>query len=386
VKWHFAVLRKNTMSQPITSNLTEEQTAQRDTFVERILDAAGGAFVIFTLHIGYRLGLYQALATADSMTSVQLAAQTNTHERYVREWLEQQTVVGILEVENPEAAPTSRRFRLSPAHAEVLTDIDSPNYVLPLAPMIAGAVRPIEQLLRAFRNGNGVPYSQYGTDFLEGQGAINRVTFLQDLPQEWLPAIPDIHARLQADPPARVADIGMGAGWSSIGIAQNYPRAIVDGFDLDAPSVELARQNARKAGLNGEVNFHVRDAGDPSLAGKYDLVMALECIHDVADPVAVLSKMRQLAGEKGAVIIADERVGDTFTPTGNDVEWMMYGWSVLHCLPVGLDDGHDGCHSAATGTVMRTETLRRYAQEAGFRELEVLPIDNFFFRVYRLHQ
>ncbi len=368
------------------NTLTEEQEVQRDAFVERILTAAGGAFDIFTMHIGYRLGLYQALQTAESMTPVQLATHTQTQERYVREWLEQQTVVGILEVENPEATPTRRRFRLSPAHAEVLTDTNSPNYVLPLAPMIAGAVRPIEQLLQAFQNGNGVPYSEYGTDFREGQGAINRVTFLQDLPHEWLPAIPDVHARLQTTPPARVADIGMGAGWSSIGIAQNYPQVIVDGFDLDAPSVELARHNAREMGLNGEVSFHVRDAGDPTLAGQYDLVMALECIHDVADPVAVLSKMRQLAGKDGAVIIADERVGDSFTPTGNDVEWMMYGWSVLHCLPVGLDDGCQGHCSAATGTVMRTATLRQYAQEAGFRDVEVLPIDNFFFRIYRLHQ
>jgi SAM-dependent methyltransferase len=374
------------MSQPSTYTLTEEQTTQRDAFVERILAAAGGAFDIFTLHIGHRLGLYQALAAADSMTSVQLAAQSHTQERYVREWLEQQTVVGILEVENPPAVPTSRRFRLSPAHAEVLTDTNSPNYILPLAPMIAGAVRPIERLLQAFQDGSGVPYSEYGTDFREGQGAINRVTFLQDLPHEWLPAIPDVHARLQAKPSARVADIGMGAGWSSIGIAQNYPQAIVDGFDLDAPSVELARKNAREAGLNGEVNFYVRDAGDPTLAGQYDLVMALECIHDVSDPVGVLGKMRQLAGEHGTVIIADERVGDTFTPTGNDVEWMMYGWSVLHCLPVGLDDGHHGGRSAATGTVMRTDTLRQYAQDAGYHDVEVLPIDNFFFRVYRLHQ
>src|SRR3712207_8544440 len=35
---------------------------------------------------------------------------------------------------------------------------------------------------------------------------------------EWLPAVSDVHERLQADPPARVADIGCGTGWSSISI------------------------------------------------------------------------------------------------------------------------------------------------------------------------
>ena len=62
-------------------------------------------------------------------------------------------------------------------------------------------------------------------------------------------------------------------------------------------------------------------------------------------------------------------------------EWMMYGWSVLHCLPVGMAD-HP---SVGTGTVMRTSTLEEYAREAGFRKVEVLPIENFFFRIYRLH-
>jgi len=60
---------------------------------------------------------------------------------------------------------------------------------------------------------------------------------------------------------------------------------------------------------------------------------------------------------------------------------MMYGWSVLHCLPVGMVDQP----SAETGTVMRAGTVRRYAKEAGFRDVEVLPIDNFFFQFYRLH-
>lgn len=366
--------------------LTPEQTAQRDAFVERMLASAGGAFDIFTVYLGHKLGFYQTLTGTDALTANELATRTGTHPRYVREWLEQQTVTGILHVENPNADAHARRFALSPAHAEVLTDTDSPNYVAPLAPMIAGAVRPLEQLLAAFRAGGGVPYREYGADFREGQGAINRVTFLQDLPNIWLPAIPEVHARLLAQPPARVADLGTGAGWSSIGMAQAFPHIRVDGFDLDAPSVDLAHANAAQFGINGRLNFHVRDAADPSLAGQYDLVTAFEAVHDMSNPIGALRTMRHLAGEKGTVLVVDERVGDTFTPTGNDVEWMMYGWSVLHCLPVGMADGTADQPSAGTGTVMRTSTLRHYAREAGFREVEVLPIDNFFFRVYRLHQ
>lgn len=363
-----------------TQTLTDDQVAQRDALVERLLKATAGAFDIFSIYLGHRLGLYQALAGGEALSSVELAARTNSHERYIREWLEQQTVVGLMEVENPEAGPTERRFRLPVSHVEVLTDETSGNYLTPLALMIAGAVRPLEATVNAYRNGGGVPYSQYGVDFVEGQGAINRPMFMTELGQTWLPSLPDVHARLQADPPARIADFGCGVGWSSIGMAQAYPKAQVDGFDLDQPSIEMARKNAAEVGLNGRLNFHVRDAGDPGLGGQYDLVTAFECVHDLSDPVGALRTMRRLVNGTGAVLIADERVGDAFTSAGNDVEWMMYGWSILHCLPVGMADEY----SAGTGTVMRTDALRRYARQAGFREVEVLPIENFFFRLYRL--
>jgi hypothetical protein len=41
-------------------------------------------------------------------------------------------------------------------------------------------------------------------------------------------------------------------------------------------------------------------------------------------------------------------------------------------------------NAAGTGTVMRPGTLKEYAREAGFREVEILPIEHFFFRFYRL--
>ena len=357
-------------------------TQQRDAFVERLLKSTAGTFDIFTVYIGHRLGFYSALADGGSLTAAELASRTGTHVRYVREWLEQQTVAGILQVEDAGVEASGRRFSIPPGHAEVLVERDSLNYLAPLAQLVVGAVHPLASLLRAYRNGGGVPYPEYGADLREGQAGMNRAMFLRQLGSEWLPAIPDVHARLQADPPAHVADVGCGAGWSCIGIARSYPKVRVDGFDLDPPSIDLARANAAEAGLADRVSFHVRDAGDPKLAGRYDLVTALECIHDMSQPVAALRAMRSLAGKSGAVLVVDERVGDSFTAKGNEVEWMMYGWSVLHCLPVGMADQP----SAETGTVMRVDTLRRYAREAGFRDMEILPIENFFFRFYRLHR
>ena len=360
--------------------MTDDIETRRDQLVQRILRSTGGAFDIFTLYIGDRLGFYADLAANGPSTAAEVAARTGTHERYVREWLEQQTVTGMLDVDDEAAPAASRRFVLPPGHAEVLTDRDSLNYIAPLARLVAGAVRPLHQLLKAYRTGGGIPYRLYGPDVFEGQAGINRAMFLRQLGTEWLPSIPDLHRRLMSDPPARVADIGCGAGWSSVGMARSYPKLRVDGFDLDEPSVALARANVIEAGLEERVRIHRQNAGDPSLRGSYDLVTAFECVHDMADPVGALRTMLHLAGEAGSVIVMDERVGDRFTARGNDVEWMMYGWSVLHCLPVGKAEEP----SAETGTVMRPETLRRYAEEAGFCEVEILPIDNFFFRFYRL--
>ncbi|HEX6269840.1 MAG TPA: class I SAM-dependent methyltransferase [Anaerolineales bacterium] len=320
------------------------------------------------------------MADGGPATSAELASRTGTHERYIREWLEQQTVAGILEVEDENHAAESRRFSLPAGHTEPLIECTSLNYIAPIAQMIAGAVRPMPALLEAYRSGGGVPFEEYGTDLREGQAAINYPAFWHQLPAEWLPSMPDVHARLQADPPARVADIGCGYGWSSMGIARGYPKVHVDGLDLDAPSIEGARENAKRNRLSDRVRFQVRDASDPELAGQYDLVTAFEALHDMSNPVGALRTMRRLVKADGAVLIVDERVGETFTAAGNDVEWMMYGWSILHCLPVGMVDDD----AAGTGTVMRSDILRGYAKDAGFRNVEILPIENFFFRFYRL--
>jgi SAM-dependent methyltransferase len=364
----------------ITMDDVNTYEQQRDRFLERLLRSARGTFETFTVYMGHRLGYYATLAGNEWTTIAELSEKTGTHRRYVKEWLEQQTSVGILEVEDTHADEASRRFRLPAAHAEVLAEPESLNYLAPLSQIVVGAVRPVPQVLEAYRNGGGVPFGDYGADLREGQAAMNRAMFLKLMGSEWLPSIPDLHARLRADPPARVADIGCGLGWSSIGIARAYPKVNVDGYDLDHPSVETARHNAKDGGVADRVRFHVRDASDPALKGRYDLVTAFECVHDLADPVGALRTMLNLAGESGSVLVMDERVADVFAPHGSEVEQLLYGFSVLHCLPAGMADQP----SAGTGTIMRADTLKRYAADAGFCDVEILPIENFFFRFYRL--
>ena len=351
-------------------------------YIDRLLTSALGALDIFATYIGDRLGFYQALATRGPSTSAELADATGTHERYVREWLEQQTVSGVLEVADENATAADRQYSLPAGPAEVLTQKDSLNYLAPIAQLFVGVTTPLQKVLDAYRTGAGVHYGDYGIDLIDGQARFNRSMFINLMGTEWFPNAPGIHERLLSDPPAKIADIGCGAAWSSIGFARHYPKVQVDGFDLDEPSVVAATANVQDAGLTDRVSCEVRDAGSLDYSKQYDLVAAFECVHDMGNPVAALSAMRNAAKEDGYVIVIDERVGESFKADPGDVERMMYGWSILHCLPVGMVDSP----AVGTGTVMRPGTLKKYALEAGFSDVEILPIENDFFRFYSLIQ
>lgn len=252
----------------------------------------------------------------------------------------------------------------------------SPNHVLPLARMVAGMGQHMDALVDAYRSGGGVSWAQFGTDAREAQAAANRPLFLGALPREYFPSVPAIRDVLERG--GRIADVGCGFGWSAIGLALAHPRVTVDGYDVDAPSIDAARRNAVEAGVADRVRFHCADAATAD--GRYDLVTAFECIHDMPAPVGVLDTMRRIAEPDGIVLVVDERVAEQFHAPGDETEQLMYGWSITCCLPDGL--AHTP--SVGTGTVMRPDTLRRYAREAGYADIEILPIDDAFFRFYRL--
>ncbi|MBA3369341.1 MAG: class I SAM-dependent methyltransferase [Geodermatophilaceae bacterium] len=347
---------------------------------QRLFDAALGGIDMWSVYVGENLGLYAALAQRGSLTGAELAASAQIHPRYAIEWLEQQAVTGILEVNDADLPGDQRRYALPEAHAEVLTDPDSLNYVAPFMRLMTAAGMQLSALLEAYRTGGGVGWPQYGPDMRTGQAEMNRPWFLGALGTDWFPAVPDLDQRLRDG--ARVADIGCGEGWSSIAMALAYPAAAVDGYDLDEPSVQAARAHAEQAGVSGRVRYFAGDAAATDRDGAYDVVTAFECIHDLANPVDVLATMRRLVKPDGQVIVMDERVAERFPGRGDDIERLMYGFSLFVCLPDGLSHSP----SAGTGTVMRPDTLRRYAEQAGFSGLEVLPIENDLWRFYRLSQ
>ncbi len=242
---------------------------------------------------------------------------------------------------------------------------------------IVRAARWLPQLAEAFRTGGAPPALPWEP---EGRADYNRAVFLNLLGTRWLPAITDIHERLNREPAARIADLACGAGWSSIAMALAYPLIEVDGFDLDPDVIDAARRNAAEAGVSGRVTFTAADASGPGLSGRYDLVTVFEGLHDMSRPADALRAARDLLGPSGSVVIADELVEFEFTAPASDLERYHYGWSVVACLPGAMGDPH----TAATGAVMRPATLRRYAEQAGFAAMEILPIETEHWRFYRL--
>ena len=348
-------------------------TTAADALTERLFTSAVASFDIAGVYLGDRLGWYKSLATDGPATPEELASRTGTDARYAREWLEQQAVGGILEVAD------GHRFSLSDDHAAVLVDPESMNLMAPLARMMTAAFGRLPALVEAYWSGAGVGWEAYGPDMREGQAAFNRPSFTHLLGAEWLPGIADVDARMRSDPPARVADVGCGEGWSTIAISRAYPTARVVGVDLDGPSIDAARRHAREAGLAGTIEFRHGDAASLD-DGPYDAAIIIEAVHDMANPVPVLRAIRGALAAGSSLIVVDERVAEEFAAPGDDLERFMYGWSITTCLP----DGRSRSPSVATGTVMRPDTLRGYARDAGFDEVEVLPIENDFFRFYRL--
>lgn len=358
-------------------------------FADRLSAATRGAFEVLSVHLGDRLGWYRALADGGPLTSTGLAESTGTHERYAREWLEQQAAAGILAAEDPGAGPAlgagpadaarERRYALPAAHAEVLTDASSLAYSAPLARFV-GAVGPqLPRLLEAYRTGGGVSWDQLGDDAREAQSAVNRPWFEHRLGPT-LARLPEVHAALSR-PGARVVDVGCGFGWSTLALARAYPEAAVRGVDVDRPSVDAARAAAVAAGMADRVTFHHADAAELHLAEPFDVAFAFECVHDMPRPVVVLDAVRTAMRPDGVVVVVDEGVADEFSAPAVDVDRLMYGYSLFLCLP----DGMSAQPSAGTGTVMRPATLRRYALAAGFTGVEVLPVDDFAdLRFYRL--
>ncbi len=356
-----------------------------DQLAERLLGAALGAVDILSIYLGDRLGWYRSLRAEGPATADQLADRTDTNPRYAREWLEQQAVTGLLTVApvaDGDAAPAGkdragRVFSLPAATAEVLTDEQSMTYLAPLARIFAAVGGQLPALLEAYRTGGGVGWAQYGADARESQAAMNRPWYEQAL-HDALHGVPTVDRPLHRSG-ARIADVGCGGGWSTIALARAFPEATVDGFDIDEPSVELAQANAAGTEVADRVTVRAGDAAQIPRTS-YDAVFAFECVHDMPRPVEVLRAARQALVPGGSVIVMDEAVAETFAAPGDELERLMYGFSLVVCLPDGMSHptqrrhGHRHAAGHAPGVRPRRRLRpHRGAADPRLRLLALLP-------------
>ena len=117
-----------------TTETNRIDEARLEAFVGQAVTDMGAAISGLLLHIGDRLGLYQAMAGAGPVTAPALAARTGTAERYVREWLGNQAAGGYVVYD-----PVDGTFELPAEHAMVVADEDSPVF-------LAGAFEAIASL------------------------------------------------------------------------------------------------------------------------------------------------------------------------------------------------------------------------------------------------
>lgn len=358
--------------------MTQTVQLSTDDVAERIFHALVGAMDLNAIYLGDRLGFYRELAGAGTRSSDWLAERTGVLPRYAREWCEAQAASGLITCDNPLADPDDRLFSLPESVREVLLDGDSLAFLAPSIRCTVVAGRALPELVRTYRGERTFGWEDHGPEMRQGQAEANRPIFRRLLVADWLERVPQVRDRLGAAG-ARVAEVGCGMGWAGIALAQGFPGLHVDGYDIDPPSIEAARHNAEQEGVQDRVTFHVADISDLANAPAYDAVFAFECLHDMSRPVEALAAMRTMA--RGSdVLIVDERTEERFTPDASPMERLLYGYSLMVCLP----DGMSASPSAGTGTVMRASTMSQYAAAAGFAHVQAIDLDHDQFRLYRL--
>jgi SAM-dependent methyltransferase/predicted transcriptional regulator len=357
-----------------------DEAGRRDALADRLFKSMIGSAELASVWLGLRLNLYETLREHGPATVAELAGRAGIDARYAREWLEQQAVAGLLDVEDAAGDAETRRYRLPAAHAEVLLDADHPAHAGATAYWMGSLAEVLQRIPAIYRSGEGLPYPEYGADCRLAIANFNRPMFVNDL-ADWFTATPELQARLEADG-TRVLDAGCGVGWSSISLAKAFPSLRVDGIDSDEASIAEAQRLAAEAGVADRVRFRVVDAAELGAAGEggYAAAFVFEALHDMARPVEALEAIRALLADDGVVVVADEKVAETFTAPGDEVERLNFAFSWWHCLPASRAEAP----SVAAGTALRPATVRQWADQAGFANLQVLPVDHTFWRFYQL--
>ena len=347
-------------------------TGKLQSFATRLLGDMAGAMASLMCTIGDRLGLFRELRDGGPATSEQLAERTSLDERYLREWLRALASAGYLEHD-----PVGGRFTLPSEHAAALAGEGGPMFMGGAYQQLPGLLGPLDRVTRAFQDGRGVPLEAYGDDLRLGMERVSAGWFENLLVPRWLPALPGMPERLRRG--ATVADIGCGGGRALISMARAFPASRFVGYALLDTHVERARTNAGRAGVADRVRFETRDATD-GLPETYDLITTFDVLHDVVDPLAILKTVHRALEPDGSFLLLEINAAEQLQDNAGPIGTMMYGTSVLFCLPTSLAAGAPGLGTMGLPEV----TIRQLCSAAGFASPRRLPSENPFHALYQV--
>ncbi|MBO0834085.1 MAG: class I SAM-dependent methyltransferase [Actinobacteria bacterium] len=342
-----------------TTETTALDTAKLQAFVGQTVVDMGAAISGLLLHLGDRLGLYKAMAGAGPITSATLAQRTGTAERYVREWLANQTAGGYVVYD-----PTEGTYELPAEHAMVVANEDSPVFLAGAFETIASCYADHDLFVDAFSTGAGIGWHAHDERLFSGVLRLFRPGYAAHLVGEWLPALDGVVDKLRAG--ASVADIGCGYGASTIIMAQAFEQSTFAGFDIHDPSIQSARAAGVEAGVHARATFGVATAKDFPGDG-YDLVCLFDALHDMGDPAGAARHIHQALAPDGTLLVVEPTAGDALEENLNPIGRTYYGLSTVICTPGSLAQ----------------EGARGLGAQAGERQIATLLRDAGFSRVRR---
>ena len=326
-----------------------------NAFLGQVVGDFGASLSSSLAYIGQKLGLYKALASSGPSTPAELAANTSTNERYVREWLVNQAASGYVEYDS-----SSGRYSLTAEKAVALTDENSPYFVGGGFYVIKAMTHAVSRIEDGFRNGGGILWGEHDPDLFVGVERFFRPGYAAHLIGSWIPSLTGIEERLKTG--GKVADIGCGHGSSTIIMAQAYPNSRFWGFDNHEKSIETARQRAEDAGVSDRVTFEVVNAsGLPDQ--QYDLVAFFDCLHDMGDPVGACKSAAQVLAPHGSALIVEPMAGNTVEENFNIIGRTFSGASTLCCTSNSL-----ALNGPALGAVATESAIREVVLAGGFTE------------------
>jgi len=351
-----------------TETTTQPAAPSMDQIMEfafKVVNELGAAMAAPHVYIGDNLGLWKTLSATGPITVDQLAARTGLQERYLREWTAAMAASGYLDYD-----AVKRTFELPPAKAAVLADEDSPVFVQGFAQMLPDHYKVIPGIIKAFREGGGVPYTDFTNDTFQGTERFFRPGYVNFFVQQWIPALGLTDLLTKG---AKVADVGCGRGQAICTLAKAFPNSQFYGFDNLAVGIDGAKENAKKQGVTANTTFETRASTELPQTGDFDLICTLDALHDMVDPHGAGRAIYGALKPGGTWFIVEPNVSDKLEDNLNPVGRVFYAVSGLQCMPASLAHG-----GAGYGACMGPAKIRQVAEEAGFKSIEKLPIENPF--------